>query len=653
MMSDRKKTRYILRLGHWVWLCVLLANPALAATEATDKAVTLNLQDADIQALINTVSRATGKNFVVDPRVKAKVNVVSARPMDDEKLYDTFLSILQVHGFTAVPAGEVIKIVPDIQAKQSAVPTPGTPSTGGDQMVTRVIPLEHVDAQPLLTVLRQLMPQQAALAVHQQSNALIVTDRANNIERLRSIVQRIDHAESNEIEVIKLRHASAEKVVETLEKFQQQANGAKNQNGSQLTVAADTRTNSLLMSAGPTQRLKVRTLIAHLDTPLAREGNTRVIYLKHAKATELVEIVKSIPKASAAQKKQGDTATDESERVSIQADEATNALVINAPVEVQRQIAEVVEQLDIARAQVLVEAIIAEVSEDLSRELGVQMAIDGTSDDSGPVGATVFGSQGNILSLASPDTAANALGQGLNLAVGEIDRQGLDFAVLLKALNGDAATNILSTPSILTLDNQEASIVVGQNVPFVTGSYSSTGDTTTPTNPFQTIEREDVGLTLKVKPQINEGDSITMEIEQEVSNIASTAQNASDLITNTRKLQTTVQVRDSQLIVLGGLTDETVRDSLQKVPGLGDIPLLGKLFQYKTASKAKQNLMVFLRTVIMRDLDLSNRYTRAKYEQLRATQQHYRDTREGLSTDAAILPSLDTLLTEDPVNIEP
>jgi len=652
MMSDRKKTRYILRLGQLVWLCALLASPALAATESTDKAVTLNLQDADIQALINTVSRATGKNFVVDPRVKAKVNVVSARPMDDEKLYDTFLSILQVHGFTAVPAGEVIKIVPDVQAKQSAVPTPGTPSTGGDQMVTRVIPLEHVDAQPLLTVLRQLMPQQAALAVHQQSNALIVTDRANNIERLRSIVRRIDHAESNEIEVIKLRHASAEKVVETLEKFQQQANGTKNQNGHQLTVAADTRTNSLLMSAGPTQRLRVRTLIAHLDTPLAREGNTRVIYLKHAKATELVEIVKSIPEASAAQKKQGDT-TNESERVSIQADEATNALVINAPVEVQREIAEVVEQLDIARAQVLVEAIIAEVSEDLSRELGVQMAVDGTSDDSGPVGATVFGSQGNILNLASPDTAANALGQGLNLAVGEIDRQGLDFAVLLKALNGDAATNILSTPSILTLDNQEASIVVGQNVPFVTGSYSSTGDTTTPTNPFQTIEREDVGLTLKVKPQINEGDSITMEIEQEVSNIASTAQNASDLITNTRKLNTTVQVRDSQLIVLGGLTDETVRDSLQKVPGLGDIPLLGKLFQYKTASKAKQNLMVFLRPVIMRDLDLSNRYTRAKYEQLRATQQRYREDREGLSTDAAILPSLDTLLTEDPVSIEP
>ncbi len=653
-MKPGKTSRTTPRLSLVLALGLLLALPVQAQEGTAEEGITLNLQDADIQALIGTVSKATGKNFVVDPRVKAKVNVVSARPMDDERLYDTFLSILQVHGFTAVPAGEVVKIVPDVQAKQSAVPTPAGPGDDGDQMVSEVIPLEHVDAQPLLTVLRQLMPQQAALAVHQQSNALIVTDRANNIERLRKIVDRVDHAESDEIEIIKLRHASAGKVVETLGKLHSKAGGPNAQGAGAPVLAADERTNSVLMSAGQADRLRLRTLITHLDTPLAREGNTRVIYLKHAKAADMVGILEGVQSAAAAQKgeKEGPRAVN-SEAVSIQADEATNSLVVSAPNEAQTEIAEIVEQLDIPRAQVLVEAIIAEVSEDLSRELGVQMAVDGTSDNSGPAAATVFGSQGNILSLASPETAANALGQGLNLAVGEIDRQGTDFAILLKALNGDAATNILSTPSILTLDNQEASIVVGQNVPFVTGSYTSTGDATTPSNPFQTIERKDVGLTLKVKPQINEGDSITMEIEQEVSNISSTAQNASDLITNTRKLNTTVQVEDSQLIVLGGLTDETVRDSLQKVPGLGDVPLLGKLFQYKTTSKAKQNLMVFLRPVILSNIDLSNRYTRLKYQQLRNTQQRYIDDRGGLPGDAAILPSLDALITEDPVTVQP
>lgn len=635
------------RLKALVLVLGLCLAGGLAAAE--QEQVTLNLKNADIQTLIETVSRATGLNFIVDPRVKAKVNVISSRPMSADKLYETFLSILDVHGFSAIRSGDVVKVVPDVNAKQSAVPLLDGEADNRDETVTRVVPLQHVSAQPLMTVLRQLMPQQAAIATHTESNALIITDRAANIERLVDIIRRVDRVDSDEIEIINLQHADATEVVRTLTSLRKGEAGKAPENA--LAFAVDERTNSVLISGDKTQRLKLRALITHLDTPKARQGNTRVIYLRYASAVDLAEMLRQMyasPQAGAKEK-------PSQEGLGIYADEATNALVITAAAEMQRDVASVIEQLDIRRAQVLVEAVIAEVSDDLTRELGVQMVVDGSSNDNGPVGVTVFGGEDSILNLASEATAANALGQGINLALGNFDRSGTDFALLLRALNGDAATNVLATPSIMTLDNQEAKIVVGKNVPFITGSYTSVGGSgSTPTNPFQTIERQDVGLTLRVKPQISEGGVIKLEIEQEVSSLSVDSAVTSDVVTNKRNIMTTVLVEDGQMLVLGGLIDENITESEQKVPGLGDVPLLGELFRYREAKRVKQNLMVFLRPIIVSDKAVADSATRSKYEYLRGRQLRAGDDRSLLGPDArTTLPQLDRLLLNEPTLLLP
>ena len=592
--------------------------------------VTLNLKDADISALISTVAEVTDRNFIIDPRVKGKVTVISSRPMDSDEVYQVFLSILKVHGFAAVPSGEVIKIVPDVNAKQDGIPTASDGSPGrGDEMVTRVVQVDNVAAAQLVPILRPLVPQQGHLAAYPATNVLIISDRANNVERLLTIIRRIDQVSDSEIEVITLQFASAVEVVRVLTSLKRAtpaAKGAAAAAGGGQVLVADERTNSVLLSGDRASRLRMRAIISHLDTPLDTGGNTDVIYLRYATAEDIVDTLLGVGKIEEQEAQQGKgKVTTPKGAFDIQADEATNALVITAPPDIMRTLKHVISQLDIRRAQVLVEAVIAEVSEDTARELGVQWAFGGSGNNS-PVGVVNFTNSGSLISDVINGAADAASGGSFpsivdNALLGFAKTNGsFNYLAVMNLLASDANTNILSTPTLVTLDNEEAEIVIGENVPFVTGSFSSTGANDGAANPFQTIQREDVGLTLKIKPQINEGDALRLEIEQEVSNIADSVAGAADIVTNKRSIKTNVMVDDGQVVVLGGLIEEKIGESVQKVPFLGDIPFLGALFRSKTADVTKTNLMVFIHPVILRDAAVTQSYTNSKYNYIRALQ---------------------------------
>lgn len=636
----------------YVMLLAMCSNTVIAQT-----GVTLNLKDADIRSFIETVAEATGRNFVVDPRVKAKVTVISARPMNREEVYQVFLSVLQVHGYAAVQVGEIIKILPDVNAKQGPVITDsgGTKDATGDELVTRVVPIKNVPAAQMVPILRPLVPQQGHLAAYPNSNVLVISDRAANIQRLITLINRIDRPDSQEIEVVPLEHASAAEVVRIINSMSRQ--DAQGQVPGGTTLAADERSNSILLSGDNAARLRIRGLIAHLDTPLQGGGNSQVVFLKYAKASELAPILLGVSQFEAQEGQQGGQAalaSAASNEVDIQADETNNALIITASPAKFDSLRRIISQLDVRRAQVLVEAIIAEVSTNLAKDLGVQFAYipSGTDSDTAPAVGALFPNGGADLSALFADSTAGQLAAvSSGFFVGAAKLGGSKrFAALLRALEGDTATNILSTPTLVTLDNEEAEIVVAQNVPFITGQFTNTGagGGDTAVNPFQTIEREDVGITLRITPQINEGDSVKLDVEQEASTLSTSAV-ASDLITNKRSIRTSVLAQDQQTIVLGGLIEDSYRDNVQKVPLLGDIPLLGHLFKATTTTKDKQNLMVFIHPVIIRDDATSNYATNSKYSYLRAKQIESKINDRGLIKNGAdLLPDLDELVTQVP-----
>jgi general secretion pathway protein D len=599
---------------------------------------TLNLKDADIQALIATVSEITGKNFIVGPNVQGKVTVVSARPMKPDEIYDVFLSVLRVHGFAAVPTGSMVKIVPEAIAQQDgSAGVDGTREHSADELVTQIVPVKHVTAAELVPILRPLMPQGGQLIAHPGSNSLVVSDRAGNVRRLVDIIQRIDTVSDAQVEVIPLAHASAAELARTLTMLADDKTSQAN--GENTRVFADTRTNSILLAGAKSGRLRMRALIAHLDTPLDSGGDTQVIYLHYANAKDLVPILQGVattlsgvapPTALKAGESGGGGAVSPA---TIQAHTETNALIISAPPAIFRSLAAVVRQLDIRRNQVLIEAVVAEVADQTASDLGVQWQVAGNNHILGGTNFTSTNSPGNNILTAS----ANPLGLGNGFNLGYVGGtitlpNGTKIAqlgALVSALQSDGKSNILSTPSVLTLDNQEAQIKVAQEVPFLTGQYttnasSTTSGATTPTNgitnPFQTIERKDVGLVLKVKPQINEGESVRLDIHQEVSNLLPPVQGAVDLVTNKRELTTSVLVKDDSLLVLGGLLDNQVKDNVQKVPGFGDIPLIGNLFRYRTNSRQKTDLMVFLHPKILRDAATEAAVSSEKYNYMRTEQ---------------------------------
>ncbi len=616
-------------------LCVGAYSPAIGQSDAE---FTLNLKNSDVHSLIETVANATGRNFVVDPRVSGRVTVISTRPVNAEKLYEMFLSVLQVHGFSAIPAGSLTKIVPDFAAKQGPVPLFDGAPESRDQLVSQVIPIINVPADPLVQILRPMVPQEGQLASNPASNSLLVTDRVANIQRLIEIIKLIDVPDREEVDVVNLQQASAGDVVQTLSPLQQ--------NGAQLF--SDERTNSILISGDQAFRNRVRRLIDKLDSPIESGGNTRVVFLHYADATEIAAIISdadigavatassSVERASprpVLEEGDGEFENEDTQnndrgfrstaiaqtggsRVSIKTDPNTNSLIITAPPAEMANLLAIIKRLDIRRPQVMVEAVIAEVSEDNIRELGINFIVDG-SDSNGPAGfSNLNGATGRLAGTINSAGAGlpTALDTGVSFALGNFAGGDIDFGLLFNAIASDSDNNILSTPTIVTLDNEEAEIVVGTNVPFITGQQLSTNND----NPFQTIERQDVGLRLKVKPQINEGDTIKLELEQEVSSVnATSVTGASDITTSTRSINTTVLVEDGQTLVLGGLNDDMITDVIEKVPLLGDIPVVGRLFQYKSKTKSKKNLVIFLHPVILRDAETANRISSSKYDELR------------------------------------
>ena len=592
--------------------------------------ITPNYKEADIRQIIEAVGEVTRKNFIIDPRVSAKVTMISATPMSPDAFYEAFLSILQVHGYIAVPTGDLIKIVPDATARQYAGPLGTTGSAGADDIVTQVIQVQNVGAAQLVPILRPLIPQYGHLAAHPGSNMLIISDRAANVSRMMTIVRRIDQSNDEDIEVVPLQHASATELVRILT----QLTSAPRADGAPVSISlvADSRTNSILIGGDKSERLRLRTLIAHLDTPLEDGGDTQIRYLQYADAEELATKLQQhytaqVQQAAAGQ--QGGAAGTTGE-VSVWADTQTNAIIVNAPPKMMRSLMQIVDKLDIRLAQVQIEAIIVEVIADRTSELGITWAIEGTSSNT-PIGVTNFPDFGpGVVQIGGAAGSGGQvdptglIGEGLTFGVGRISDSGVSFAGILRALSGDADTNIISTPSIVTLDNQEATLNVGQEVPFVTGSYSNTGaggGVGGAVNPFQTIQRQQIGTKLAITPQINEGNSLMLSISAESSSIAQSAAGAVDLITNQRIIETTVIVDDGAILVLGGLIEDVLRESDQRVPVLGRIPILGHLFRSRKTDKVKTNLLVFIRPKILRDSSQTMLETNTKYNYIREIQQ--------------------------------
>jgi general secretion pathway protein D len=601
--------------------------------------ITPNFVDAQLTDIIDAVATITGKTFIVDPRVRAQVTIRSSTPMTSDAFYQTFLSILQVHGFIAVPSGDNIKILPDANARQ--IPGNDLPSSvnpNSDEVVTQVISVRNINAAQLVPVLRPLIPQNGHLVAYPASNMLIVSDRANNIARIIRIVQRLDQGGDEEIEIVRLENASASEIVRVVNALSQGAQQQGEAPGMTAKLVADDRTNSVLISGEKSQRLRLKGLVMHLDTPLESGGDTQVRYLNYADAEQIAGklkeqvtgITQAAPGAPGAPGAAAGPSAAQDRNTTIWADKQTNAIVVTAAPKMMRQIMGVVDRLDIRRAQVHLEAILVEITQSRAAELGVNWAVfseeEGSTIPIGTfnqdVGGTSLGSLASA--IINPDVLESGsvgLPTGLTLGAGMIEDGGLNFAVLLRALRNDGSSNILQTPSITTLDNEEAEIKVAQEVPFITGQYTNTGTTNQGSvNPFQTIQREEVGNILKITPQINEGTAVQLKIEQENSNLTQGVTGAVDLITNKRTISTTVLVEDGGMIVLGGLITDSANEGEARVPILGNIPIIGELFKTRNGSKEKRNLMVFIRPTILRDGVAAAITTSAKYNVLRDQQ---------------------------------
>jgi general secretion pathway protein D len=603
----------------------------LFSLAAVAESIRINFRDADIRSVIESVAEITGETFVIDPRVKGKMTIISPEKIDGDVLYEVFLSALQVHGYQAVKDGSVIRIVPASQAFQ----LPG--GEGSNQLMTKVLAVNHVIAAELVPVLKPLLSQGAQLQAHAASNRLVVTDTKAQIDRIAKMMTTIDSADQGSYEIIKLNNTSSAEALGIIDKLGMAS-------GKQITVVEDEFNNRLILSGPSRSRAPIRALLMQLDVASDDDGGLEVIYLHYAQAETMQPLLEKILSSRSFLRMAGETGKKGAqESYSIQADSENNALVISAPAGVLSSIKSVVRKLDQPRVQVLIEAVIAELSEDQANSLSIQLA------NVGSAGAYITNLNGAIPALAGAilddsDVTAETLGvipTGLIIGGANVDEdEGTGIAGLINALKSDAQTNILSTPSIMTLDNEEASISVGQEVPFITGSFTSGSNDSS--NPFQTIEREEVGVKLKVTPQVNEGDAVRLEIEQEISSVLANAETAgtSDLITSKRTISTNVMVNDGELLVLGGLIDESQSSAESKVPLLGDIPYLGALFRSTSKSSENKVLMVFIRPTILRNSGQASDISKRKYKMLRDSQQSFNE-RHGMS-DAGM-----SLLPED------
>lgn len=600
-------------------------------TPATDTKVTLSLDNADILDLVRWASDVTHKNIIVHPGVQGRVTVIAGDPMSPNEAYQVFLSVLQIQGFAVVESEDSLKIIPDALAKQSALPVKeGNQFSSGEDMVIQIVKAKNIAASDLINLLRPLMPQTGYMAAYPQTNTLIIADRSNNIQQMLSIIDRIDQVGTINIELIPIEFASAREVIDVVAKLLPQ----QNQNEpSAFTLAVDERSNSILMTGDPVTRQQIRSLIERLDQPLAGSGNTQVIPVQYAPAKDLVPILQSV--SGSEQKKVKNQGVSQVE-VNIQAHEDINALIITAPPALLSTMKGIIKQLDIRRAQVLVEALIVEVNEDVGNNLGVEWQTSPVNDGVGTVaGFSAFPS--GIIPLGVNSQGEVTLGSGLSLGF----FRGGDLRGIINALTGETNANILSTPTILALDNEEASILVGSSVPFVTGSQKRSGDD----DPFQTIQREDIGVTLKIRPRINNYDSVTLEIEQSVESIglAPPSVNTADIITNKREIKTKVLIDNNEVLVLGGLIRDEISETDSRVPILGKIPVLGALFRSRSTTVTKKNLMVFIHPVILHDGQSSRALSHDRYDQIRNKQLKFGHETEQfwIPGETPLLPELD------------
>lgn len=663
----------------------LLQPASLLAEEDT---VTLNFVNADIETVAKAVAQITGKNFILDPRVKGTVNVVSGRPVPQSLAYHFLLSALRMQGFAAVESAGAVRILPEADAKTHAGPTASVPEAArrysGDQLLTRIFPLRHQSAATLVPVIRPLIAPNNPVTANPGNNSVVISDYADNLARIEKIIAALDTPFGNEPQLIPILHVSAIDLATTLNKiFASDAQAAaRNGNGTvdnlqSLSIQADARSNSLIVhSENPTRLAHARSLIASLDQPSATAGNIHVVYLKNAQAVNVAQTLRAIVSGDAALPSMnsltplsGNTATESSTRKSqtsstpssspanpaqntaqagfIQADATNNALIITAPEAIYNNLRRVIDLLDKRRAQVLVEAAIVELTSERASELGVQWLAGSSLSgrNSAAIGTTNFGSGGkNIFGLVehlatAKQTGSLGIAPGLNLG---LYSKSAGLGLLVRALENDAKANILSTPTLLTLDNEEAKIVIGSNVPFISGQYAATGNSVTAT-PFQTYDRQDVGLTLKIKPQISEGGLVRLQLYQEASSVQeNTLSNSAGPSTNKRSIETTVIVDDGATIVIGGLIQDNAGSGEDKVPVLGDIPLVGSLFRYESRKRSKTNLMVFLRPQIIRDATGYQQLTGDRYDYVIGEQQRSNDSMPRMPNEAAapLLPTL-------------
>ena len=612
-----------------------------AASAQQSGRITPNFKDADIAQITEAVAAATGKNFIVDPRVRAQVTMISSTPMSPAAFYEAYLAILQVHGFIAVPAGDIIKILPDANARQiPSVDLPDHVSATSDEIVTQVVDVKNVSAAQLVPILRPLIPQYGQLAAYPASNILIISDRANNVNRIMRIIRRIDQVGDQDVEVIPLQNASSAEIVRVINSLYQGQQAAEG--GTPIKVVADDRSNSVLVGGDQNQRLRVRALIAHLDTPLEAGGDTQVRYLKYADAEKIApklkEQITGIAQASGAgaggAAGAGASPQAQAEKSAmVWADVQNNALVITAPPKIMRQIMGILDKLDIRRRQVLVEAIIVEVDQDKTADFGVNWAefergngtVPAASYVSPVSGSSIVDLANSVAGVATGTATSASLPTGGTVAVGRLAAGGLNFAAMIRAIRGDSDSNVLATPSTMTLDNQEAEIKVADEVPFITGSFTNTGaGNTGSVNPFQTVQREEVGTILKVTPQIaEEGTSVVMKISIESSSVLPNSLSQVDITTQKRTITTNVLIDDGGVVVLGGLISHSDTRSDSKIPVLGSIPLLGNLYKTRSGHATKNNLMIFIRPKILRDGNAAAYLTDSKYNYMLDQQKRY------------------------------
>lgn len=629
---------------------------SLLSFNVTAESYTLNFKDAEIKELIKFVADATGYTFIVDPKVKGKIQVISHDPVDEQELYDLFLSVLQINGYAAVKNGNIVRVIPDKSARTSPVPVETGLRRPNSEFITQIISLENVSATKLIPVLRPLVPQEGHMAAYADTNAIIISDTADNIKKIIDIIKNIDKSSHHEIEVFRLEYASAEDTVRILEQLEKSSDSSGGKNATdedRIVMVADKRSNSIIISGTQQSRLRLKNLVLQLDTPLESVGNAQVIYLHYASAKDLAPVLAKVSQniakfgddaQAAAKLKGGQTPA------SIEADEATNSLIITAQADVMEGLKVIIGRLDIPRAQVLVEAIIVEVIQDNGKALGFDWlaanehgGFAGSNQSGGLAGSVAIGAFDDDKEDALKGVAAAVAGvPGAIWGGADFNLKGTSFAAILTALETNGETNILSTPSLMTLDNNEATIVVGQEVPFVTGSYTSTGTGSSNVgNPFQTINRENVGITLTVTPHVNKGDHITLKILQEVSGLSGSTSELStaDVVTNQRRIETTVITGSGETIILGGLIQDNVQENISKVPVLGDLPVIGRLFQTSSTTVVKTNLMVFLRPTVIRTSDKLLEVSKSRYQDIRKVQR-YKHARGVDLFDEEVLPLL-------------